>query len=170
MIQFVKAGEKRNPAERSLLGSYLDGANDWKLHVDLDRKLKFPREVAVTNLRPDMLLVSESTKRIGLVELTVPSEDRIEVSGELKKAKYAPLQEQGKVNGWNVNIWAVEVGCRGGFTAASMASFLKDIGIAGRERNLQLKKIGEEALSASRMIWNWSHFTQWGNEKRSEQR
>ena len=152
------------------MGSYLDGANDWKLHVDLDRKLKFPREVAVTNLRPDMLLVSESTKRIGVVELTVPSEDRIEVSGELKKAKYAPLQEQGKVNGWNVNIWAVEVGCRGGFTAASMASFLKDIGIAGRERNLQLKKIGEEALSASRMIWNWSHFTQWGNEKRSEQR
>ena len=72
-IQFVKAGEKRNSAERSLLCSYLDGANDWKLHVDLDRKLKFPREVAVTNLRPDMLLVSESTKRIGLVELTVPS-------------------------------------------------------------------------------------------------
>ena len=169
-IQFVKAGEKRNPAERSLLGSYLDGANDWKLHVDLDRKLKFPREVAVTNLRPDMLLVSESTKRIGLVELTVPTEDRIEVSSELKKSKYAPLQEQGKVNGWNVNIWAVEVGCRGGFTAASMASFLKDIGIAGGERNLQLKKNGEEAMSASRMIWNWSHFTQWGNEKRDEQR
>ena len=163
-IQFVKAGEKRNPAERSLLGSYLDGANDWKLHVDLDRKLKFPREVAVTNLRPDMLLVSESTKRIGLVELTVPSEERIEVSGELKKSKYAPLQEQGKVNGWNVNIWAVEVGCKG-FPAASMASFLKDIGIAGGERNLQLKKIGEEAMSASRMIWNWSHFTQWGNKR-----
>ena len=112
-----------------------------------------------------MLLVSESTKRIGLVELTVPTEDRIEVSSELKKSKYAPLQEQGKVNGWNVNIWAVEVGCRGGFTAASMASFLKDIGITGREMNLHLKKISEEALNASRMIWNWSHFTQWGKEK-----
>ena len=118
------------------MGSYLDGANDWKLHVDLDRKLKLPREVAVTNLRPDMLLVSESTKRIGLVELTVPTEDRIEVSSELKKSKYAPLQEQGKVNGWNVNIRAVEVGCRGGFTAATIASFLKEIGITGREMNL----------------------------------
>ena len=136
------------------------------LYVDLDRKLKFPREVAVTILRPDILLVSESTKRIGLIELTVPSEERIEVSGELKKFKYAPLQEQGKVNGWNVNIWAVEVGCKG-FPAASMASFLKDIGIAGGERNLQLKKIGEEAMNASRMIWNWSHFTQWGNKKKS---
>ena len=104
-----------------------------------------------------------------MIELTVPSEDRVEVSGELKKAKYAPLQEQGKVKGWNVHVWAVEVGCKG-FPAASMVSFLKDIGIAGGERNLHLKKIGEEAMCSSRMIWNWSHFTQWGNEKRGEPR
>ena len=40
--------------------------------------------------------MSEGTKRIGLIELTVPSKERIEVSGELKRAKYAPLQEEGK--------------------------------------------------------------------------
>ena len=62
-------------------------------------------------------------------------------------------------------MWAVEVGCKG-FPAASMGSFLKDIGIAGGERNRQLKKIGEVAMSSSRRIWNWSNFTQWGNEKR----
>ena len=167
-IQFVKAGEKKAPTHRSISDSYLDGANDWTLQADLDGKLRFPRQVADTNLRPDMLLMSESTRRIGLIELTVPSEDRVEVSGELKKAKYAPLQEQGKVKGWNVHVWAVEVGCKG-FPAASMSSFLKDIGIAGGERNLHLKKIGEEAMYSSRMIWNWSHFTQWGNKKRGSQ-
>ena len=120
--------------------------------ADLYGNLKFPIQVAVTNQRPDMILLSESTKRIGLIELTVPSEDRVEVSGELKKAKYAPLQEQGKTNGWNVYLWAVEVGCKG-FPAASMASFLKDMGIAGGERNSQLKKIGEEAMNSSRKIW-----------------
>ena len=78
--------------------------------VDVDRNLKFPKEVAETNQRPDMILMSSSTKRIGLIELTVPSEERIEVSGELKKARYAPLQEQGKANGWRVQIWAIEVG------------------------------------------------------------
>ena len=62
-------------------------------------------------------------------------------------------------------MWAVEVGCKG-FPAASMASFLKDIGIAGGERNRQLKKIGGVAMTSSRRIWNWSHFTQWGNEKK----
>ena len=62
-------------------------------------------------------------------------------------------------------MWAVEVGCKG-FPAASMVSFLKDIGIAGGERNWQLKKIGEVAMTSSRRIWSWSYFTQWGNEKK----
>ena len=91
------------------------------------------------------------------------------MSSELKKSKYEPLQEEGKVNGRNVYVWTVEVGCKG-FPAASMASFLKDIGIAGGERNLQLKKVGEEAMNASRMIWKWRHFSKRGNEKRGKQR
>merc|ERR1712055_51021 len=162
-IQFVKAGEKRTPTQKSLPGSYLDGAIDWQLRTDLDENIKLPAQVADTNKRPDMILVSESTKRIGLIELMVPSEERIEVSGELKKDKYASLLEEGRTRGWNMHMWAVEVGCKG-FPAASMASFLKDLGIAGGERNRQLKKIGELAMTSSRRIWNWSHFTQWGNE------
>ena len=152
------------PQEKKFQDSYLDGASDWKLMVDLDRNLKFPKEVAETNQRPDMILMSSSTKRIGLIELTVPSEERIEVSGELKKARYAPLQEQGKANGWRVQIWAIEVGCKG-FPAASMASFLKDIGLTGSERTQSLKIIGEIAENASRRVWNWSHFAEWGNRE-----
>ena len=144
----------------SVPSSYLDGANDWKIMVDLGGILKFPRQIADTNQRPDMLLMSESTKRVGVIELTVPGEERLEVSGELKKAKYAPLQEQGKVNGWRVHVWTVEVGCKG-FSAASMASFLKDIGIGGGERNRLLKRIGDEAMMASRRIWNWSNLPKW---------
>ena len=56
-----------------------------------------------------MILMSESTKRIGLIELMLTSEEKVEVSGELKKARYAPMQEEGKTRGWNVHIWAVEV-------------------------------------------------------------
>merc|ERR1711872_266243 len=164
-MQYVRAGEKSAPTQKSLPGSYLDGAIDWQLRTDLDGNLRFPIQVADTNKRPDMLLMSESTKRIGLIELTVPSEERVEVSGELKRAKYASLQEVGKTRGWNVHIWAVEVGCKG-FPAASMTSFLKDIGIAGGERNRQLKKIGEVAMASSRRIWSWSHFIQWGKEKK----
>ena len=36
-----------------------------------------------------MMLMSESTRLAGVIELTVPREDRLEVSGELKKMRYA---------------------------------------------------------------------------------
>ena len=132
------------------------------MQVDLDGQLKFPMEVAVTDKRPDMILISTQSKKVGLVELTVPSEERVEVSGELKKIKYAPLQQEGKANGWNVQVWAIEVGCKG-FPASSMASFLKDLGFVGREKNRTLKKIGEVRENVSRSIWGWSHFVKWEN-------
>ena len=78
----MKAGEKRASMHNSVPSSYLDGANDWKIMVDLGGILKFPRQIADTNQRPDMLLMSESTKRVG-VELTVPGEERLEVSRKL---------------------------------------------------------------------------------------
>ena len=160
-IKFVKQGEITTPTEKETR-CYLDNAADWQLHVDLDKKLRVPEEVAVTDLRPDMLLISNSTKRMGVIELTVPSEERIEIAGELKMTKYAVLQEEGKKNGWKVRLWAIEVGCRG-FPAASMSTYLKDIGVEGGERRKQLKKLGEVAESASRSIWGWSHYKNWGS-------
>ena len=161
-ISFVKAGHKKSSNTKNQPHRcYLDGAADWQLQVDLDRRLKVPEEVAETNLRPDMILISRSSKRMGVIELTVPNEERIEVSSEMKKTEYAGLQSEGKRNGYAVTVWAVEVGCRG-FPATSMASLLKDMGIEGGERKRRLKKIGEAAEKASRSIWNWSRTKEWG--------
>ena len=164
-ITFVKEGSQKPKQITKTIPPrcFLDGAADWKLQVDLDGKLKVPEEVADTNLRPDMLLVSRSSRRMGVIELTVPSEERIEVSSELKKTKYAGLQREGRRNGWAVTVWAVEVGCRG-FPASSMASLLKDMGIGGGERKRSLKKIGEAAEKASKSIWNWSRMKEWGQK------
>ena len=139
----------------------MDGASDWTLSVDLNGRLKFPARVADTSLRPDMILVSDNTKRLGLIELTVPGEERVELSGELKRAKYEELEREGRRKGWAVRIWTVEVGCQG-FPAASMATFLKDIGISGGERARNLRKIGETAERCSRAIWHWSCIPGWG--------
>ena len=154
-IQFVREGEKAKRKTQQPAANFLDGASDWSLTVDLDGKLKIPEKVASTNLRPDMMLLSNSAKKMGIVELTVPSEERVEVSGELKRAKYSEIEREGRSKGWTVRIWTVEVGCRG-FPAASMAAFLRDIGVGGGERKKKLKKIGEEAERCSRSIWNWS--------------
>ena len=164
-ISFVKAGHKgpKSKAKTTPPRCYLDGAADWQLQVDLDGKLKVPAQVAETHLRPDMLLVSRGTRRMGIIELTVPSEERIEVSSELKKMKYEGLKTEGKTKGWAVTVWAVEVGCRG-FPASSMANLLKDIGIGGGERRRKLKRIGETAERASKSIWNWSRMKEWGQK------
>ena len=81
--------------ERKEAQSYLESAQDWNMRVDLDQRLKVPDWIVQTNLRPDIIIISEKTKQIGAIELTVPSEERVEVSGELKRAKYETLRERG---------------------------------------------------------------------------
>ena len=98
----------------------LASANDWKLTVDLVHRLKVPQEGAVTELRPDI------TKQMAIIELAVPTEDVIEISGEFKRSKYEVLVTEEKKNGWNVRCWALEVGCRG-FPAISVSRLVKDV-------------------------------------------
>ena len=133
------------------------------MEVDLGGRLKVPTEITTTNLRPDMMIISSKTKQASIVELTVPSEDRVEVSGEIKKTKYEAIAVEGRQRGWKIRIWAVEVGCRG-FPAASMASFVKEIGYRGKEGRKALDKISHVTETASRSIWNWSQIKHWGNQ------
>ena len=154
-ISFIKPGEKRQNKDKKEMNSYLDGSTDWRMQLDLDKRLRIPAEVAPTDLRPDLILVSDASKRMGVMELTVPNEDRVEVANEMKRMKYATLQVEGKKRGWTVEIWAVEVGCRG-FPASSMAKFLKDIGISGEKKRGILKKVGEVAERSSRWLWRCS--------------
>ena len=83
-IQFVKEGQKGQKTEEKENYNYLSAAKDWRLTVDIDTSLKIPSEICQTNLRPDLIMVSKKTKQLGIVELTEPNEDRVEVSGELK--------------------------------------------------------------------------------------
>ncbi len=82
-ITFIRAGEKAQH-QPSSSGGLLATARDWQLQVDLGRQVKSPENIASTPLCPHMVLTSESTKRVVLLELTVPWEDRTE---EAKSAK-----------------------------------------------------------------------------------
>ena len=143
----------------------MNTARDWVLKVDLGARLRVPPHIMVTKLRPDILLISERTKQMAIIELTVPSEERVEVSSELKKWKYAKIEEAGKRNKWKIRVWAVEVGCRG-FPAASLSTFLKEVGFIGSRKKSILRSLGQEAERASHRIWGWSHMQHWGKEAR----
>ena len=83
-INFVKAREKiqRKRREKTNLLSFVD---NWQLIVDLETQLKFPRHIAVTSLRPDLILHSDNTKQCIIWELTVSWEEYITLANERKR-------------------------------------------------------------------------------------
>ena len=121
---------------------------DWLLSVDIEGQLKVPTDVTITSPRPDLTLISRSTRQFGIIELTMPTEDRVEISGELKKIKYEKIAQEARLNKWKVKIWAVEVGCRG-FLANSMLTLLKDIGYQGGQKKKTIENISKTAEQAS---------------------
>ena len=105
-----------------------------------------------------MIIYSRTSKKLGLIELTVPFEDRIGVSNELKLSKYQPLASE---TDWSVRVWAVEVGCRG-FPAPSLTTFFKQIGIRGKENKRCVRRMSEKAEEASSTLWKMSRVEKWG--------
>lgn len=150
-ITFVKAGQKANHLGNSS-GGLLASARDWRLQVDLGRQLRFPANIATTSLRPDLVLTSESTKQVVLLELTVPWEDRIDEANERKRAKYSELTSECRDNGWKARCEPVEIGCRG-FAGHSLQRVFKLLGIRGLQSRRATKNILEAAEKASRWLW-----------------
>ena len=144
-INFVKAGEKiqRKRREKTNLLSFAD---DWQLTVDLETQLKFPRHIAVTSLRPDLILHSDNTKQCIIWELTVPWEEYITFANERKRSKFQKLVEQCQQKSWKIHYDPVEVGCRG-FAGQSLGRALAKIGIVGAARVRALKDITNTVLN-----------------------
>jgi len=70
----------------------LKGAQDWQILVALCEGLHFPSHIAITNERPDIVIWSDSCRRVHLVELTVPWEGNFMFANERKRTQYEPLR------------------------------------------------------------------------------
>lgn len=92
-IAFVKAGEE--PCrQRRIRSGLLYTASDWQLQAGLRKQLKFPQHIAETSLWPDIIIVSEATKQLIVLKLTMSWEEHIEEANERKCAKYQELVEK----------------------------------------------------------------------------
>ena len=149
----MKEGDKApKPGPRSHRTGLLQQAADWYIRADVGDRLVFPTAVAITRLRPDIVITSTNTKTVILVELTVPWEDRLEESHEIKRNKYEDLLNEARQNGWKAHHFPVEVGCRG-FPSRSMRFMLKSLGMPPAKCKTACKRIGEEAERCSRWLW-----------------
>ena len=106
---------------------------------------------------------------IGMIELTVPYEDRMEVANELKRSKYEDLKRSCEENNWKVALWPVEVGVRG-FTGASLAQVLKELGVVGKKRRDCIKRMSSEAEAGSRILWGMHRVPEWGRQENLQRR
>ena len=77
----------------------LQEAQDWECLVNPERALQFPSDVALTRLRPDVMILSRAARIVIMDELTVPWEDNVEKGHERKKEKYEELVMQCEEHG-----------------------------------------------------------------------
>ena len=114
----------------------------------------------MTTLRPDIVIISRSSRNILLLELTVPWEENSETAHEMKTAKYQELCEEIRSNGWKVTYTAIEVGCRG-FSSHTLWSAMKVLGIRGRERRGMITEVDKRTMESSNWIWMKRDDKQW---------
>ena len=152
-VIFVRVGSSKQLQTKNKV-TLLSSAPDWQLLVDLERQTKFPVHIVGTNLWPDIVMFSNSTKKVIMWELSVPWEENMESMHKRKIAKYEPLVEHRQVNGWQAICQAVEVGCWR-FNAMSMSKALTSIGISGEVKRKTLKNITSAAERAMNWLWIW---------------
>ena len=111
--------------------------------VDLGSGLKFPEKTVTTNLRPDLLLISNKTKQIIMWELTVCWKANFASANKCKRSKYQQLVEDCQKKKWWANCIPIEIGCRG-FLSKSMCYALSSIRITGITKRKAIKAITHE--------------------------
>ncbi|TWW57325.1 hypothetical protein D4764_07G0000440 [Takifugu flavidus] len=151
-MSFVRGGEKQGSKPAPPEAGALTVARDWEMRVDLSQRLIFSSEVAVPNLRPDLVLWSKFCWRVFIVELTVPWEEAISEAYERKRLRYANLAAEAEERGWSVKVWPVEVGCRG-FVSRTTTKLLKEMGIRGQAQRRAVKELAATAEQSSHWLW-----------------
>jgi hypothetical protein len=133
--------------------SVLSHANDWQYLFDYDASpVLFPPSIYATDLRPDMVVWSEATRTLIIVELTVPSEDNIADAAFRKQNKYEELVLACRNAQWDVYFQTVEVGCRG-FVAFSFRKCLKLLGISNPIIKQAISRASKTALRCSYLLY-----------------
>ena len=114
--------------------------------------LVVPVFLAVSTLRPDILLFSRYTKKVIIIELTCPCEENMSQWHEEKSQKYYPLYCSIRSNGWSVYFYAIEIGAWG-FCAESVRSCLHSLGFNNRLCRKTLQTLSSVSLRYSFEIW-----------------
>ena len=134
--------------------------------VDFEHsRLVFPPEIFSTPLRPDIVIWSNSSKQVYLVELTCPAEEGIENAALRKEARYASLIDS--INSqqvWKAQLFTIEVGARG-FVAHSTRRWLFRLGLGNQKISRLCKGLSEVVARCSYSIYLARSDVSWDRTK-----
>ena len=102
-------------------------ANDCLFDVDGGYNV-FPIEIAASALRPDIVIYSLSLRKVLLIELIVPLEDRVAAAHTIKTTRFASLLSTCESNGFGVFHFPVEVHGQPGGVARALLDCLRKLG------------------------------------------
>ena len=84
-----------------------------------------PPSIVVSNLKPDLVIVSKKEKSVSIFELTVPAEHRIEAAHKLKTEKYQHFLTD--IKSFKPSVTPFEIGSHTGFVSTSNRRNLTEI-------------------------------------------
>ena len=167
-IHLVPEGAPRLPdrqrQRRPLLSNdALRCANDWQFLFDVDGGYNvFPIEIAASAQRPDIVIFSLSLRKVLLIELTVPLEDRVATAHSIKISRYQNLISACESNGFRTVYFAVEVGSRG-FVARSLLACLRQLGFPPSWTRKVRNECSRVALRSSYILYLRRAIDLWRN-------
>lgn len=91
----------------------------------------------LASLYPEMIISTEVSKHLIMLELTVPWEERIKEANERKRAKYQELVEECRDRGWRTFYEPIKVGWRG-FAGCSLSNVLTQLGVTGVYKKMEI--------------------------------
>ncbi len=116
-------------------------------HIVIPLPTTYCKEVTQARL----ILISDSSEHVVIIELIVPSEDCIKEAHEWKKAKYLELSEERRRNRWKARCESIEFGYRG-FVGQPLHCSLRLLGVRGLHERRATKNITDTSEKVSRWL------------------
>ena len=129
-------------------------AEEYCILVDLPgENYSFPTSVAPTDLRPDLVVWSDSQRIVVLVELTICFETNFVDAALRKTNKYQDLLEACSANDYTTSLVTLEVGSRGFVNISGFCGLFDHFSLSKQEKNSFIRSVGREAILGSHKIW-----------------
>lgn len=99
-----------------------------------------------------MIITSEASKYLIMLELIMPWEEHMEEVNETKQAKEQELVEECRGRGCRTFDEPIEVSC-GGFAGCSLCKVLSRLGVTGAAKTRAIKSASKAEQKTARQLW-----------------